>query len=114
MFNSIRWRLTLLMMALAILPMIAGGAILTQQAFNADRRHAEDLQDQIALRLTEEIQTFITDRPQELRLITEVRGVLDLSQAERETLFSELLSFDSNFDELALLDNTGHETIRVS
>jgi putative methionine-R-sulfoxide reductase with GAF domain len=114
MLNSIRWRLTLLMMALAILPMVAVGVILTLRAFNANQRQAEDLQNQVALRLTQEIETFITDRPRELRLITDVRGLSGLSQPEQEAILSELLTFDSNFDELALLDSTGQETVRVS
>ncbi len=114
MFNSIRWRLTLLMIALAILPSVAVGAIITVGAFNANRGHAEDLEDQVALRLSDRIETFITQRPRELRLITDIRGLLDLSQPEQEVILSEMLSFDTNFDELALLDSTGQEVVRVS
>ena len=114
MFNSIRWRLTVLMIALAILPSIAVGAILTYGAFNANRGQAEDLQGQVALRLSDQIETFITERPREMRLITDIRGLADLSQSEQEVVLLEMLSFDANFDELALLDSGGHEVVRVS
>jgi putative methionine-R-sulfoxide reductase with GAF domain len=114
MLNSIRWRLTLLMIALAILPAIAVGAVLTLGAFNANQRQAEDLEDQVALRLSDKIQATITERPRELRLITDIRGLMDLSQPEQETIMSEMLSFDTDFDELALLDATGQEVVRVS
>jgi signal transduction histidine kinase len=114
MLNSIRWRLTLLMIVLAILPMIATGLVITYLAFSANQRQAENLQDEVALRLAQEVETFIVNRPRELRLITEVRGLYDLSQTEQETILSEMLSFEPNFDELSLLDNAGFETVRVS
>ena len=66
MFNSIRWRLTVLMITLVILPSIAVGAILTYEAFNANRSQAEDLQSQVALRLADKIETTISERPREL------------------------------------------------
>jgi HAMP domain-containing protein len=114
MFNSIRWRLTLLLIALVILPSIAVGGVLTYEAFNANQSQAEDLEAQVALRLSVEIEQFITERPRELRLITDIRDLVDLSQPEQEVILSEMLSFDANFDELALLDSTGHEVVRVS
>jgi putative methionine-R-sulfoxide reductase with GAF domain len=114
MFNSIRWRLTMLMIALAILPSIAVGAILTYEAFNASRSQAEDLQSQVALRLADKVETTISERPRELGLIIDVRGLLDLSQPEQHTILSEMLDFDTDFDELALLDASGHEVVRVS
>ena len=68
----------------------------------------------MALRLAQQVQTYIEDRPRELRLITDVRGLGNLSPDEQESILSELLAFDAIFDELVLLDSNGFEAIQVS
>lgn len=114
MFNSIRWRLTLLMIALAILPLIAVSIFLIRRGFDQDRQQAQDLQAEVALRLSNEIEQFIVNRPREMALVTEVRGMQGLDRTEQGVILSELLAFDNNFEELALLSSTGQEVVGVS
>jgi HAMP domain-containing protein len=102
------------MIALAILPVLILGAFVVYQELDESRDNTYNLQSEIALRIAQETQTFIEDRPRELRLVAEVRGLVGLSRDEQEAILAELLAFDTNFDELSLVDASGRETVRVS
>ncbi len=117
MFNSIRWRLTFLMIVLAILPIVALGGFIIYQEFHENQTEAHELQSEIALRVARETQTYIEARPRDLQLVAEIRGLVNLSLDEQRGVLTELLGFDRAnpiFDELALIDPNGQEFVRVS
>ncbi len=114
MLNTLRGRLTLIMIILAVLPVVVVGAIITFRAFNVQTDQAEDLQAEAALRVAREIDTFLHKAESDLRLVTEVRGLKDLSIEDQEAVLSELQTTRDIFDEVALLDETGQEIVRLS
>ncbi|MBN1563493.1 MAG: GAF domain-containing protein, partial [Anaerolineae bacterium] len=114
MFSRLSSRLTAVIVGVAILPLVLVVGVLLWNARTNQRDAAQVLQDETSKRLAQEIETFITSRPRDLRLITEVHGWVDLSPDEQRVVLSELLAFDEFFEELVLLDARGHELIRES
>lgn len=114
MLNSLRGRLTLVIIGVAVVPLMVVGIILTLRARDTQRAAAADVQQEIAQRLAHEFETFITDRPRELQLISEVRGLQGLPLEEQRLILAELLAFDESFEELVLLDVEGREILRES
>lgn len=114
MLNTLRGRLTLIMILLAVVPMVLVGAVITYRTFVVQTDQAEQLQAETALRVAREIDTFLHNAEADLRLIAEVRGLKDLSVEEQEAILSELQTTRDIFDEVALLDGTGQEVVRLS
>lgn len=114
MLNSLRGRLTLIMIGLAVIPLSVIGFIVALQSFNTEQDQAEALQAETALRVAREIDTFLHSAEGDLRLVTEVRGLKDLDIDEQEAVLSELQTTSDIFDEVALLDASGQEIIRLS
>ncbi len=114
MRNSLRTRLTISFIALATIPLILVGAVLAVRSFTVQRQQALSSQQQIAQRVAVEVETFIRERENELRFLTEIRGVQRLDREQQTNLLTGLLSYQGVYDELALLDNQGQEQIRLS
>jgi GAF domain-containing protein/HAMP domain-containing protein len=118
MWNSLRVRLTVIFIGLAIGPLLVVGAILAQRSFTIEREQALGLQHQVARRVSTEVDAFLREVEGDLRLIGgEIRG---LEQPDRAQQVSFLLSaFNSGlyrnvYEELTLLDAQGREQIRLS
>ena len=114
MFRSLRNRLTLFFVGLAILPVITVSAILAQRSFVTLEKEALDSQHQIAQGLGAEIEAFVQQREDELVLISDVNSLATLDRAEQHTVLNSLLAHQQLYLEIALLDNTGQEQIRLS
>ncbi len=78
------------------------------------RDHEAAVQTEVAKRLASQIESFFLSQARDLELLTQVIGLQDRTTVEQRSIFSELLSFDLVFDEVALLDGDGQETIRES
>jgi GAF domain-containing protein len=118
MWNSLRVRLTVIFIGLAIGPLLLVGAILAQRSFASEREQALDLQQQVAQRVGAEIESFLLEVGNDLRgLGGEIR---DLEQPDRAQQLSLLLeAFNSGpyrlvYEQFALLDGQGQEQLRVS
>ncbi|HXV43330.1 MAG TPA: cache domain-containing protein, partial [Anaerolineae bacterium] len=113
-----RIRLTVILIGLAIGPLLLVGAILAQQSFAAERVQALDLQQQVAQRVAVEIESFLLEVENDLRLLA--REIRDLEQPDRAQQLSLLLTaFNSGpyrqaYEGFALLDIQGQEQLRVS
>ncbi|MBN1580233.1 MAG: cache domain-containing protein, partial [Anaerolineae bacterium] len=114
MRNSLRTRLIVAFIGLAVLPPLLAGIVLGIYGNVVQRTQALDFQSQIAQRVSADVAAFIHDREDELRVLTEVRALQRLSQEERAAQLSALLSYRDVYEELALVDGQGRETFRIS
>ncbi len=118
MWNSLRVRLILILIALAIVPLIVVGAISLQTANTADRAQAIVLESQVAQNTATQVSVYLQGLSQNLvGLGDQISG---LSAPDR-TIYTNLISFGLNFaaygndfDELTLLDPQGHEIVRAT
>ncbi len=118
MRTSLRLRLTIIFIALAIVPLIAVGIRLANASFNLEREQAIQLQTQIAQRTSTEVEAFLQDIENDFNLLG--RAIRDLEQPDRAQWLSLLLGafnigpYRDVYEEFTLLDAEGQELIRVS
>ena len=90
------------------------GVAVTWLSFTAQRQQALELQAETAQRAATEAAGLIDQLEHELRIAAEVRRLTDLDRDELGSVLSRLPAFGDDFEELALLDGTGRERVRVS
>ena len=118
MWNSLRVRLILILIALAIVPLIVVGAISLQTTNAADRAEAIVLESQVAQNTASQVSAYLEGLSQNLvGLGNQISG---LSAPDR-TIYTNLISYGlnfaaygNNFNELTLLDPQGHEIVRAT
>jgi HAMP domain-containing protein len=114
MRKSLRTRLTTYFIALVLVPLVLVGAIVTWQTYTTQESQALDLQSQIALRVAEKVQGYIQERENELRGLTDIRGLTESTLEEQEALLSSLFSNQTAYEELILTDTRGKELVYLS
>lgn len=114
MLNSLRGRLTLVMIIQAIVPLVAVGALLTYRNFNTQQEQAEALQAQTALRVAQQVESFITTRSEEIKLSLSVAGLSQLEPEQQKDKLEELLSYNSYADDAMLLNAAGEIVAHAS
>lgn len=114
MFNSLRNRLSLFFISLAVLPILTVSVILAQQSFTTLEQEARDSQQQVAQALGTEITAFVLDREEELRLVSGVNELGTLDTRDQRRVLNNLLAHQQLYLEIALLDATGQELFRLS
>ena len=112
--RSIRTRLLVAFVGLAIVPLLVVGVVIAWQSFIAQRQQALELQAEAARRAATEVAGFISGLEQELRVVAQVHHLTDLDSEALDSVLSRLGSYGDDFEELALLDSRGHERARVS
>jgi signal transduction histidine kinase len=114
MFNSLRIRLAVLFVSLTIIPLVIVGVLISQRGFDTLQNQTVDFQRQVARQTSISLEAFFNERQNELFVLTHVYG-LDLMEpnAQKDVLLT-LLSEQPAYYQLALLDTTGQETIRVT
>jgi len=114
MRSSIRTRLTVAFIALAISPLLLVGAVLAWQSFTTQQQQALDLQREIAQRVSTQVAAFFEGLEDELRLSGQIQGLQTLDRERQTSVLSELLAYHNDFEELALLDDQGQERVHLS
>ncbi|MBN1934860.1 MAG: GAF domain-containing protein [Anaerolineae bacterium] len=114
MRSSLRIRLTVAFIGLAVIPIFMMGLVLVVYGFSVQRTQALDLQSQIARRVAGDVTSFILDRENELRVLVQVRGLQQLDPQAQADQLAALLAFQDVYQELALLDGAGQEMFRIS
>lgn len=114
MQNSLRARLTVAFVGLAVISLLLVGVVLVAYSFTAQRTQALELQSQIARRVASDVAAFILERENELRVLTEVRALQQLPPEEQANQLAALLAYEDVYQELILVDSAGQETFRVS
>ena len=113
MRNSIRTRLTVAFISLAISPLLLVGVIMAWQSFTTQERQALNLQREVAQRVATEVTAFFQELEGELRLISKTQELPELDRNEAQSILSLLMSQDV-FEDLVLLDKQGQEQIHLS
>lgn len=114
MRNSIRIRLTIAFIGLAIGPLLLVGVILAWQSFAVQEQQALNSQHELAQRVSTQVTAFFGELENQLRVVSQVQGLQGLAPDKQHSILSELLSYQHAFEELALLNNQGQEQIHLS
>jgi signal transduction histidine kinase/HAMP domain-containing protein len=118
MRSSLRLRLTIIFIGLAIGPLLLAGLILVQRSYTVEQEQALDLQGQVAQRVSTELEAFLQEVANDVSLLG--REIRDLGEPDRAQLISLLLSAFSTgpyrdvYDQFTLLDEQGQEQLRLS
>ncbi|NJN54103.1 MAG: HAMP domain-containing protein [Anaerolineae bacterium] len=114
MRSSIRTRLTLAFIGVAVMPLLLVGFGLAWQTVRVQRVQALEREQQVAQRVAVEVNTFVNGLEREMLGVIRVHDLSKLPLAEQELVLTQLLAFESAFTELALLDGQGREAIRLA
>ncbi|MBN1815312.1 MAG: cache domain-containing protein, partial [Anaerolineae bacterium] len=114
MRSSIRTRLTVAFIGLAIGPLLLVGGVMAWQTFIAQQQQALDMQREVTQRVASQVTAFFEGVEGDLRLVSRVQRLQTLDQDEQHRVLSGLLAHQDVFQELALLDSEGREQIYLS
>jgi GAF domain-containing protein/HAMP domain-containing protein len=114
MHNSIRQRLTVAFIGLAVGPLLLVGVVLAWQSFTTQQQQALNLQHEVAQRVSAQVRAFFEELENELRLTSQVQGLQNLDQDRQYIILSELLAYQDVFEELTLFDSQGQMQIQIS
>lgn len=118
MQTSLRTRLTITFIALAIGPLLLVGVILVQRSFAVERQQAIALQNQVVQRVSSEVESFFQEIESDLALRAgEIRTLEDPDQAQVISLLLSAFStgpYRDVYEGFALLDAQGREQVRLS
>ena len=108
MRNSIRRRLILIFIGLAIGPLLVVGAILAWRSFASLQQQSLLLQQEAARRVDIQVTAFFQELEREMQFTIQTQNLEKLDQDHTGAL-SDLLAYQPAFDELHLLDSQGRE-----
>ncbi|MCB0192053.1 MAG: PAS domain S-box protein [Anaerolineae bacterium] len=111
---SIRKRLMITFISLAFGPLLVVWILLTWQIFALERDYAIESQRAIAEEIALTITQFIQDFEDDMSLITQNRGLANLSLERRRSLLLELQSHQNDFVELTFVDKNGNAQTHFS
>jgi GAF domain-containing protein/HAMP domain-containing protein len=113
MRHSIRGRLILVFVSLAIGPVLVVGVVLAWQSFTVLQQQALTLQQEAARRVASQVTAFFQELENELRFTVQTQRLLGLDQDRQRDALSNLLAYESAFDEFHLLNSQGQEEVGV-
>lgn len=113
MFRSLQVRLTVLCIALAVIPLSFIGILLAWQGYQLQQQSTLEFERQVTQRASLQVSSFMTNAGDNLSLVIQTSGIRNMSRDAQETLLSAVVFETGIFDELALLDREGREEIRV-
>lgn len=114
MLNSLRSRVALLCVGLAVCPLIIAGIAIAVNSTSAYEQQSLALHRQIAAGVGSEIKAAIEKWEHELVLLDVVYGLGVLEPEEQLVHLSNMLLYQHALQELVLLDAKGQEEIRLS
>ncbi len=114
MLKSLRLRLLLIFLCLAIAPLVVVGLIVGRRSFAALEQQSVAIQREITARVATEAQALIEGCARELLLLEKVLRLGILEHVEQRALLDGMLRFRPVYQELVLLDATGQEKTRLS
>lgn len=114
MLRSIRAKLIIIFIGLAIGPLLVLGTLLAWQTYEVEKQHAAIGVQGKSRRVAAEVEAFMDKVAGRLELIVQVRGLLGLSRDQQREILEELMAYQSDFNDMTLLDEVGHEIVRVN
>lgn len=107
--KSLRFQQIAIALVLALTPIFIVGGIVAERSFSTLEEEAVRSQGQEASVAATQVETFITDRQEQLELLTTVRRINTVSIEEQQAILNSLIAYDAAYQELALLDSNGLE-----
>ena len=114
MNRSLRVSLTSLLIALSLIPALVVGTALGWGIFQRERAQVLKFERQISEQATDQITTYIAGAETELYTLIQDPDLHGTNVLAREAVMREALLYRNTFDELALVDQLGAESSRVS
>ncbi len=114
MFKSIRTRLTLTFILLAIGPILVVGLVVSYRSVTALQAEAVTHQRVEAQRVRIVVEDYVRELERVLELTSRAHGFTDLRQSEQRTVLEELLAYENRFEELTLINTDGKELVRCN
>ena len=114
MRRSLRTRLTILFLVIAILPLLLVAFFGIQLSVIVQSTQSIAQQNEIAKGVAISVSEYIQGAENELRQIIEVRSIQNLPQNEINSTLLNMLSFSDVYNELTLTDQNGREVAKVS
>ncbi len=117
--TSIRNRLRVSFLALAICPLLLLSMVLSWQGYSIQKQQAIDHQREVSERAANQIKHYIYSLEDELHLSIVINNIMNQDRNRQFRILSGIRSYDDVyhkdvFDELILLDGTGKELLRIS
>lgn len=112
-FSSLRGTLTVVFVFLAIVPIGVLGISLGILGISTLRSDAIILQGEKARLASSEIASLVNARINQLELLTTVRRLSSLDEAEQVQVLSSLLNYDNTYRSLTLINANGQERFTV-
>ncbi|HEX3049876.1 MAG TPA: GAF domain-containing protein, partial [Aggregatilineaceae bacterium] len=106
--NSLRTRIALILIALAVIPLLLVGGLLTWRIYTVQENQSIDLERAVAQRVSSVTDEFIRGRNEELTLVGQVHGLGSMSQTEQSQTLANLLSQTDVYTRLILIDAQGN------
>lgn len=113
MTNTIRQRLNIVFICLAIVPLLIVGSIVAWQSFNTLEQQTLNLQREIVKGVLAKVTAFFDELENELRFVSNVQTLKDVDLNVRNSILKSLM-VDSVYNNLVMLDNQRQELIHLS
>ena len=112
--GNLRNQLIISFLMVAMVPLAVTVGVLSYRSFTIQTSLALEAQDQVAKRVAEQVKSFALAREGELESLVEVDELATLNLEGQTRLLNNLLSAQSLYDELVLVNKNGREIIRAS
>jgi len=114
MRRSLRTRLTILFLVIAIVPLLMVAYFGIQLSINVQSAQSIAQQNEIAKGVAISVFGYIQGAENQLRQLVEVHNIQELPQTEISNSLLNMLSFSAVYNELTLTDQNGREIAKVS
>ncbi len=114
MFKSLRFRLSVIFIGLAVGPLLLAAIFLTWQSANYLEHQSRAMLHEVAVRVGNEIRSFIDDHVNQLLQMHKLHGIELLESNKQRSILNNLLFDRQDFQDLALLNAQGQELMRLS
>ena len=114
MRNSLRTRLIVILIAMAVIPLLLVGIVAGWQGYTAQRRQALDLQRGVAQRISLQVDAFIRELENTARYTLQPWRLKDLDQNQQARILYDFLAYQDAFETMSMVDSQGREQAHVS
>ena len=109
--RSLRFRLTVIIISLAVGPLILAGAVMSWRTYTVQKKQVLNMQHDSVRHIADHVQTYALELENQLHIVLQTTGLENLPLKEQETVLAKLMSHHNNFQTLALLDENGRERL---
>ena len=114
MFKSLRLRLTITMIAIAVIPIIVVSAIVSSQGYNQLQEAVVASERLVIDSVEANILDYIDQHIARLTVLDETLNITGLNRTEQNSMLSNLLAQDQAFQNLYLLNADGNVILQVN